>query len=155
MHTSVAVFLSFVVIYFGAAVLPFEMSESTVGWLSQAVSITGAVATFITMQSYKAGMGHAAIVLAVATFIAVLAALAVISCRQNPNCQATLPVHSLVVSSGFVTGSAAYIGFLVGSLVGLPLWATLVASIAFAPLYIGTIMPFVADGVTRLLDRAG
>jgi len=153
MQTSLAVFLAFTVIYFGSVVMPFDVATKAIGWTAQATSLTAAVATFMLMRSYKFTLGPAALLLLCLTIVATLAATAIVLCVQKQQCQQTMPVHALVFSSGFLSGVAAYVGYLLGSALGLPAWATIVTAISFTPIYITFVMPFVAKRVESLFNR--
>lgn len=154
MQTSVAVFLAFTVIYFAAVVMPFDVSLKALGWTAQATSITAAVATFMTMQSHKFSLTSASVLLLCLTIVSTIAAVAILLCVHRQQCQDTFPVHALVFSTGFLSGAAAYVAYLVGNAVGLPLWATIVASIVFAPTYIAYIMPLISKSIENLFYRA-
>lgn len=153
MQTSTAVFLAFAVIYFGSVVLPFEAAATARGWTANAASLAAAVATFFAMKSHRLGATHAAAVLACMTLVAALAAMAVVLCVQKNRCGTQLPVHALVFSSGFLSGAAAYLGFLLGAAVGLPAWAAIVLAVVSAPLYITHVMPRAALAVNSAFDR--
>ena len=153
MQTSVAVFLAFTVIYFGTVVLPFDVATQAVGWTAQATAVAAAVATFTVMKSRKFSLGPAALLLLCMTVVSILAATAIVLCVQRKQCQQSLPVHSLVFSTGFMSGMAAYVGFLIASAVGLPMWATIVIAVMCAPVYIAYVMPFLANFIANLFNR--
>lgn len=153
MQTSVAVFIAFAVLYFASFVMPEEYARHTVGYTAQATTITGAVATFMVMYTRRIGLTNSLAVLASLSVVAVLSALAAVSCVKHQQCSQTFPVHTLIFSSSFMSGAAAYAGFLMGAAVGLPLWATIVGSIAFAPIFIAVILPYIGHSVNFVLDR--
>lgn len=153
MQTSVAVFLAFTVIYFGSVVLPYDVASKAIGWTAQATSLTAAVATFMLMKSYKFTLAPAALLLLCLTVVATLAATAIVLCVHKEQCQQSFPLHALVFSSGFLSGVAAYVGYLFGAALGLPVWATIVGAISFAPVYIAFVMPFVAKHLEGLFSR--
>lgn len=153
MQTSVAVFLSLAVIYFSLLVVPSEFAQKYTGWAAQAVSLSGAVATFMLMRSHKLGYVQGAVVLTGMALVVTLAGLAVAACVKRKKCQQSFPVHTLVFSSGFLSGAAAYVGYLLGVAVGLPVWATIVVSVVFAPVFITTAMPVLVRGVNSMLNK--
>ena len=153
MQTSVAVFLAFVVIYFGAFMLPAEYSQKTVGWAAQAATLTGAVATFMVLYSHRIGLPKSLMVLFGTSVMSALSAMATVACVQTQKCSPTFPVHVLVLSSAVLSGTAAFTGFLLGNALGLPLWAAIVASIAFAPVFVAVVLPAVSQGVKSVVDK--
>lgn len=153
MQTATAVFLAFLVIYAGTLVAPFEVSTQIVGWSAQAVSMTGAVATFMMLKTRGFDVGMTALVLAGMTVVTTLSAMAIAYCIMNRQCQSTVAVHSTVLSVGSLAGTAAYLGFLISSRAGLPLWAAVVVALASAPLFIGFLMPQAARGIEAALAR--
>lgn len=154
MQTSVAVFLAFVAIYLGSIVLPFEFAYKSVAWTAQAASVSGAVATFMLMRTHSLGVAQGAAVLSALTLITTLAGMAVLACTQRQHCQNQwVPAHTLVFSSGFTMGAAAYIGSLAGAQLGLPPWASIVVSVLSAPVFMTYIMPFVLRWFEALFVR--
>lgn len=153
MDTSLAVFLAFTVIYFGSLAMPFQVRTKMVGWSAQATTITGAVATFMLMLSRNVGILPASAVLALMTLVATLSAMSIVSCMERAQCQESLNVHALVFSTSFLSGAAAYIGFLASSGTGFPLWVSVVAAICFAPLYIMYAFPFLARHFETMFFR--
>lgn len=154
MHTSVAVFVALTVIYAGTLVLPYDLSAKTMQFAAQAATIACAVATFFVLKSSKMGVGPVALVLAAATSFVALAGLAAMTCPPG-KCQKyrTLFVaNSLLFSTSIMTGSAAFLAYTVGSVVGLPAWAAIVASVVLTPLYIVYGMPVVVEVITRMTE---
>lgn len=157
MQTSVAVFLAFTVIYFASILLPFKASQASIGWTSQAAMTTGAVATFMVMKSNRLSMVQAALVF---TFGAIITAITVMMSSvcllvddKAWQCQNLLPLHTMLFSAALLTGATAYIGYGLGSAMGLPLWATIAGSIALAPLGFTVAMPLASRGVGRIYDH--
>jgi hypothetical protein len=153
MHPSTAVFLAFTVIYFGSLVVPFEFAAKAFGWTTQATALSAAVATFFLLKQEKMDMSRAAMVLACMAMVSILSALAIMACVQRGKCKEALPVHTLVFSTGFLSGAAAYIAFLLTATVGMPLWATIVAAAIAAPLFVGYVMPFFATHIEKMFSR--
>lgn len=153
MQTSVAVFLAMTVIYFGSFALPAEYSQKAVGWAAQATAGTGAVATFMVMYARKVGLGTSVLLLFAASVLSVLSAMATLACVESKKCSPTFPVHTLVFSGSVLTGVSAFTGFLLGTTIGLPLWAAIVVSIALTPIFITTVLPAVGGGVKAVVDK--
>ena len=156
MQTSLAVFLATTVIYFVSTLLPFKASQQSVGWAAQATMATGVVATFMVMKAQRLTMVQAALVFACFALIAGTAVLVSSACLVQKNkwqCEHLLPLHTVLFSSAFLTGSAAYIGYGLGSALGMPLWATIVASIVFAPFAMAVATPLASKAVTQVCNQ--
>lgn len=151
MQTAAAVFLAFAVIYFGMLALPAEHTHRWLGYSAQAVHVSGAVATFAAMYAHRLGPLSSAAVFAALGVLTALAALGMTQCWDKVSgCQDGLPMHAVVFTSGFLTGAAAYLGFGLASLVGMPLWATIVATALLAPVLLTVVLPV----VTRTTNQA-
>lgn len=155
MHTSLAVFLATAVIYFGAVVMPFPQSQAAVGWLSQVVVATGAIATFAAMHTNRLTIAQAAAVFVCAGGVSAVSSLATTACYlKDSQCTSLFPLHATIFSSAFLTGSAAFAAFSAWTALGLPLWAIIVGTVLAAPGLIVMVMPLVSrvvgDGFARL-----
>lgn len=153
MQTSLAVFIAFTALYFASLAMPFQVAERATGWAAQATTLSGVVATFMLMQSHRLGLGRSTLVLATFTLVTALAALAVGMCVKRKSCDPSFPVHTLVFSTSFLAGAAGYIGFVLGTSAGLPLWATIVAVVMLTPVFIAFTLPLTAKSVNFMLDK--
>lgn len=153
MHLSVAVFLAFTVIYFASVALPAEQSMKAVGWTAQATSLTAAVATFFALQSHKTRLLPASSVLLAAIVVSVLVAMAFVRCANQDGCEPALSMHGMVFSSGFLTGTAGYVGFTLAIMIGLPAWASIVVAVMFSPVVVAFLMPFMAKHITQAVEK--
>lgn len=154
MHTSVAVFIALTVIYAGTLVLPADLSAKTLQFTGAAASTSCAVATFFVLKASNLGVGAVALVLVAATAMVSMTALAMATCSTS-GCrqyQTMYVSNSLLFSSSITTGTAAYLGYLVASLVGLPVWAAIVVSVLLVPMYIVYGMPVIMHGVANLTE---
>lgn len=128
-ETSGAVFVAFSALYFAAAAARWR----EVGWIAQATSITGAVATYMFMHQHQ---------------FALLPSLGILGTMIVAWALATMPsehlAHMQVFSAAFVGGAAAYVAYVLAAIVSLPTWAALVASIAAAPLFLAYMLPHAA-----------
>ena len=149
MNTTLAVFIATTVIYFGAVVMPVDGAQASVGWLSQAVVATGAVATFGAMQAHRLTIVQAVAVFACAGAMSALSSVATTACYlKDSQCTSLLPLHSTIFTTAFLTGSAAFTSFSVWMALGLPLWAAIVGTVLAAPGLIVVVMPFVSNLVS-------
>ena len=108
------------------------------------------------MQAQRLTMVQAALVFTCFAVIAGIAAVVSSFClvqKQKWQCNHLLPLHTVLFSSAFLTGSAAYIGYGLGSALGLPLWATIVGSIAFAPVAMAVATPLASKGVAHVYNQ--
>ena len=148
MLTTQAVFLATSVIYLGAVVTPMPQAQAAVGWLSQVVVASGAVATFATMGVHRLTIPQAVAVFLCAGGVAAMSSIATTACYlKNSQCTSLFPLHATVFSSAFLTGSAAFTAFSVWMAAGLPLWAAIVGTVLAAPGLIVVVMPYVSKVV--------
>lgn len=138
--TSVSVFAAFVVLYFAAV----AVKAREVGWVAQATSITGAVATYLTMSQRQFAIVPS---LGILGFMVIVWALATMPSREP------LPAHAQVFSAAFMGGTAAYVTSVAATAVGLPVWAAVVATIVAAPVFLAYVLPHAADHIETVFER--
>lgn len=142
--TSGAVFASFAALYFASAAARW----SEVGWIAQATSITGAVATYLFMQQHQFGLVPSLGILGTMVVVWALASMPMhVTPQPSQPFYMHMPAHALVFSAAFVAGAAAYVASVVAMAVNMPVWAALVVTIAAAPLFLAYVLPHAAAHV--------
>jgi hypothetical protein len=157
MHTTDTVFVAVAALYLVSTVLPVDWAERTTPYLSMATGLTGAIATFFTMSRLKLGLLQTLAVMACAATVTTLTTLAMASttqCADSSKCYALLPLTGMVFSSAILSGAAAYFAYLLASAVGLPLWAAIVTTIVFAPVFMAIVAPAIDKGVKNMLNQS-
>jgi hypothetical protein len=151
MDVPVAVFLVFAALYFGGVV--GSASPAWLEWTAPATTITGAFATFSVMLAREFALLPAIGVLGCLAVVTTLATLACVQADQPSRAPAT--VHALVLSTGLLSGTAAYVAYVAAAAAGVPLWAALALTVACAPMFATHVMPAVAQNLEPLFWRDG
>lgn len=139
--TSVSVFAAFVALY--AASVATRARE--VGWVAQATSITGAVATYMVMAQRQFALLPS---LGIVGAMVIVWTIATMPSRPSP-----LPAHVAVFSGAFLGGAAAYVASVVATAVGLPVWAALFVTIVAAPLFLAYVLPHAANHIETVFEQ--
>lgn len=154
MRLSTSVFLAVSVLYFASFALPFEYAHKVAGGMAQAVTLTGAFATFALLKANRLDLTSALAAFAVLSTLSAMIVMAGAQCIPDPSqCKDTLHLHGIIFSAAFTMGAAAYLGYLAGTMLGLPAWATIAAAVLSAPVLMSAMLPVAMRSITLVVDK--
>lgn len=154
MHDSMAVFLAVSVLYFVSLAMPFEYASKVAGIMAQGVTLTGAFGTFMVLKSQNVDFTGALAVFLALSVVSAIAVLSGVQCVPDPRqCKETVHLHAIIFTSAFTVGSAAYLGYVLASMAGFPLWAAIAISLVFAPMAMTTLAPLAMKSISLAVDK--